>query len=108
MKKNNDDNMVITKSTEITRNPEGCVSLKGCLYLIILLSLAGISTNEWKRSKIRLERDKIKLEQLKKDTVVSVKDGTQIIEPDTLMIGSYKQVYFPLLKQYQIQKQKGN
>ena len=99
---NSNQNTNVERKTEVQISP-----LNGCLITFLLIMLCAIAGEELKRSKIRLEMDKIKLEQMKKDTVASnVKDGTKILTPDTLKIGNYQKTYIPLLKQFQ--NQKGN
>ena len=105
----NNQNETVERKTEVQISP-----LNGCLITFLLIMLCAIAGEELKRSKIRLEMDAIKLEQMKKDTMFShVKDGTTVITPDTLKfdtlkIAGYQQTYVPLLRQYQSQKQKGN
>ena len=82
----------------------GCtMPLNGCLWVICLMFLTGIIGNECKRSSIRLEEEKLKLEQMKKDGVV-VSDTTSVIVPDTFKFGNYQKTYIPLLKMYQGQE----
>ena len=82
----------------------GCtMPLNGCLGVICLMFLTGIIGNECRRSSIRLEEEKIKLEQMKKDGV-DVNDKTPVIIPDTLKIGNYQKTYIPLIKMYQGQE----
>ena len=103
--------MNVERKTEVQVQKPSCTigPLNGCLITFLLIMLCAIAGEELKRSKVRLEMDKIKLEQMKKDTVTShVKDGTMVITPvpDTLKIGNYQRTYIPLLKQFQ--NQKGN
>ena len=82
----------------------GCtMPLNGCLWVICLMFLTGIIGNECRRSSVRLEEEKLKLEQMKKDGVV-VSDTTSVIVPDTLKLGNYQKTYIPLLKMYQGQE----
>ena len=82
----------------------GCaMPVSGCLWVICLMFLTGIIGNECKRSSIRLEEEKLKLEQMKKDGVV-VSDTTSVIVPDTFKLGNYQKTYIPLLKMYQSQE----
>ena len=98
----NNQNVNVERKTEVQISP-----LNGCLITFLLIMLCAIAGEELKRSKIRLEMDAIKLEQMKKDTMFShAKDGTMIIAPDTLKIGKYQKTYVPILKQFQ--NQKGN
>ena len=99
----------VERTTEVQVQKPNCTlsPWNGCLITFLLIILCAIAGEELKRSKIRLEMDKIKLEQMKKDTVTShVKDGTMVLTPDTLRIGNYQKTYVPILKQYQ--NQKGN
>ena len=98
----NNQNEHVERKTEVKVSP-----LNGCLITFLLIMLCAIAGEELKRSKVRLEMDKIKLEQMKKDTVTShVKDGTVVLVQDTLKIGNYQKTYVPILKQFQ--NQKGN
>ena len=99
----------IERTTEVQVQKPGCTlsPLNGCLITFLLIMLCAIAGEELKRSKVRLEMVKIKLEQMKKDTVTShVKDGTVVLVQDTLKIGNYQKTYVPILKQFQ--NQKGN
>ncbi len=104
----NNQNEHVERKTEVQISP-----LNGCLITFLLIMLCAIAGEELKRSKIRLEMDAIKLEQMKKDTMFShVKDGATVITSDTLTfdtlkIGNYQKTYIPLLKQHQSQQQKG-
>lgn len=82
----------------------GCtIPLNGCLWFLCLLFLTGIVGNEYKRSKVRLEEEQLKLEQMKKDGVV-VNYKTPVILPDTFKIGNYQKTYIPIMKLYQGQE----
>ena len=108
-KQSSNQNMNVERTTEVQVQKPSCTlsPLNGCLMTFLLIMLCAIAGEELKRSKVRLEMDKIKLEQMKKDTVAShVKEGTMILTPDTLRIGNYQKTYVPLLKQFQ--NQKGN
>jgi len=98
----------VERKTEIQVQKPGCsVTLNGCVFFLAGVFLVGILANEYKRSKVRLEMDNIKLEQMKKDTVTShVTEKTMILAPDTLRIGNYQRTYVPLLRHFQ--NQKGN
>ncbi len=50
------------------------VRFDGCLLVVILGAIACISVNECNRSKIRLEKDKIELENMKKE----IKPGIRV------------------------------
>lgn len=87
-KKNNLE--VVERKTELVRDPRGCtIGLRGCFWTILWCALIGIAVKECKRADIRLQEEKIKLEQLKDSTA---------IKPDTLKIGSFQKEYIPLLK----------
>ena len=85
---------------ESQKQPQGCKIplINGCLVPIIFLAFTIIAVKECKRSNIRLEQEKIKLEQMKDGTVT---DKSPIINPDTLKIGNFQKVYIPLLKEFQ-------
>ena len=108
---NNENNTSNDQPTAVVTNPNmqrrpGCTISAGCLWFVILIALTVTSVNECSRSKIRLERDKLKLEQMKKDSAKLATDSMPIITPDTLKIGNHQQVYIPLWKMYQ-ENQKG-
>jgi hypothetical protein len=106
-KESSNQNMNAERKTEIQVQKPGCtMPLNGCMLTIALISLLGILSNEYKRSGIRLEEEKIKLEHLKQDGTI-VNDTLPVVIPDTLKIGKYTKTYIPLLKQYQTQQQKG-
>jgi hypothetical protein len=88
---------LIERETTIESRKPGCKVplVSGCLVPIIFLALTILSVRECKRSGIRLEQEKIKLEQMKDGTLV---DTAPAIIPDTLKIGSFQKAYIPLLK----------
>lgn len=102
------EQMTQTVQTQVQKVPlrEGCsrirldYPLNGCLTTVLMILLLVIASNEVKRSKIRLERDQFKLEQLKKDGTF-VNDTAPIITPDTFKLGKFEKPYIPLLKMYQ-------
>ena len=101
------------KETKVKCERSGCSALNGCLTTILLITLISLAENELKRSRIRLEKDKIKIEYLKNDSVVPCdKDGTvfmhDAVKKDTLKIGSYQRTYVPVIRRYQYGRQKGN
>ena len=105
-KQTSNQNMNVERKTEIQVQKPGCsVSLNGCMGTIALILLVCILSNEYKRSGIRLEEEKIKLEHLKQDGTI-VNDTLPVITPDTFKIGNYQKTYIPLLKQCK-QQQKG-
>ena len=110
MGKNKKQNFEIERKTEIQIGNTDYSKLNGCLTSILLIMLCFLAGTELKRSKIGLKIDEIKLERMKKDTIVPfVKDGTVTNSPDalkfdTLKIGKYQHVYIPLIRQYQKQK----
>ncbi len=71
--------------------------VNGCLVPIIFLALTIIAVRECKRSGIRLEEEKIKLEQMKDGTLI---DKSPVITPDTVKIGNYQKAYIPLSKMW--------
>lgn len=88
---------------ESQKKPQGCKVplIGGCLVPIAVFALMLVCIKECKRADIRLEQEKIKLEQMKDGTRI---DTTPAIKPDTLKIGSFQKEYIPLLKQYQRSK----
>ena len=93
MKKKNNLEVVERKTTvEFPKRPGCTVGLKPILLTIFWCALCGIAVKECKRADIRLQEEKIKLEQLKDSTA---------IKPDTLKILSFQKEYIPLLKQLQ-------
>lgn len=88
---------LIERETTIESRKPGCKVplVSGCLVPIIFLALTILSVRECKRSGVRLEQEKIKLEQMKDGTRI---DTSPIITPDTLKIGSFQKTYIPLLK----------
>ena len=78
---------VVDENKVKTTANKGCnIPLNGCLYFFILLCLAGIAKNEYNRSKIRLESEKFKLEQIKKKTSPDTLKADTIKSKDTLPI----------------------
>lgn len=108
-----DNNNNTEKKTTIQIEKSSFSDMNGCLTTFLLIMLCAIAGNVLKISKVRLECETIKLERIKKDTVMShANDGTLVNSPDTLRldtlkIGNYQKTYMPLLKQYKSQQQKG-
>ena len=77
--------------------------INGCLLPIAAFALMIVCVRECKRSGIRLEEEKIKFEQLKKQAQdgTLINDTTPVITPDTLKIGKLEKTYIPLIKMYQ-------
>ena len=71
--------------------------VNGCLIPIAAFALMILCIRECKRSGVRLEQEKIKLEQMKKGILI---DTTPAITPDTLKILGYQKTYIPLIKQF--------
>jgi len=87
---------VVEKKTEIIRDLKGCtIGLRGCFWTILWCIILSIAVKECKRADVRLQEEKIKLEQLKDSTA---------IKPDTLKIGSFQKEYLPLVKMYSKQR----
>lgn len=72
--------------------------INGCLVPIAVFALMIVCIKECKRSDIRLQEEKIKLEQMQNGTL---KDTTPAIKPDTLKILNFQKEYIPLLKMNQ-------
>ena len=90
VKKKNNLEVVERKTTIEPQKRPGCtVGLKPIFWTILWCALCSIAIKECKRADIRLQEEKIKLEQLKDSTAV---------KPDTLKIGSFQKEYIPLLK----------
>lgn len=91
MKKKKDNLEVVERKTTIEpqKRPGCTVGLKPIFLTIFWCAICGIAVKECKRADIRLQEEKIKLEQLKDSTA---------IKPDTLKIGSFQKEYIPLLK----------
>ena len=75
--------------------------VNGCFVPIAVCALMVLCINECKRSGIRWEEEKIKLEQMKKGALV---DTTPVVTPDTLRVFNYQKVYIPMSKMYGKQK----
>ena len=95
-------NEKVERSTTIEKLKQGSIPLvNGCFVPIAVCALMILCINECKRSGIRLEQEKIKLEQMKKGALI---DTTPAIKPDTLQVLNYQKVYIPLSKLYGKQK----
>lgn len=82
-----------------SKNNRGCtIQAKTIFWTVLWCAICSIAVKECKRADIRLEQEKIKLEQLKKDSSAMKTSDTNI---DTLKIENYQKEYVPLLKMYQ-------
>lgn len=102
MKKKKDNLPVVERKTTIeipAKQRPGCtIGLKPIFWTILWCALVSIAVKECKRADIRLQEEKIKLEQMKDGTLI---DSTPIIYPDTLKIGNFQKEYLPVLKRIQ-------
>lgn len=100
MKKKKDNLEVVERKTTIEpqKRPGCTVGLKPIFLTIFWCALCSIAIKECKRADIRLQEEKIKLEQMKDGTLI---DSTPIIYPDTLKIGNFQKEYLPILKRIQ-------
>jgi len=102
-KKKSGRNKNVERQTSIERPKRISIPVvNGCLVPIAVFALMIVCVRECKRSGIRLEEEKIKLEQLKKQVQdgTLINDTTPIIIPDTLKLGKFEKAYIPLLKIY--------
>jgi len=97
--------MEINKETkvEIPQKINITTPLNGCMWFIILCFLIGMAHNGKKWSDIKVEEEKVKLQQLKDGTLT---DTISSIKPDTLKIGNHQKEYISLIKAYQNNKQR--